>query len=230
MDPQTLPAASQELYQKIKQQYRVGFESLKLNDDLQLHLLKIIDLEQLLDGKDPLKNPSEFPFWIRLWEAAIVLSRFMVNLRPAPGTTVLELGAGLGAPGLTAAALGCAVTLTDYEEIILDFEKVSAAASKLDQVQFSLLDWLNPPEMERYDIILGAEVLFRDEFFQPLLSVLRRALKPNGAIYLAHDIKRKSVPPFLQLAEKEYAISASKRVLRSLEQDKEILLTRLTPR
>ncbi|WPD23084.1 MAG: methyltransferase domain-containing protein [Candidatus Electrothrix scaldis] len=230
MDPQTLPAASQELYQKIKQQYRVGFESLKLNDDLQLHLLKIIDLEQLLDGKDPLKNPSEFPFWIRLWEAAIVLSRFMVNLRPAPGTTVLELGAGLGAPGLTAAALGCAVTLTDYEEIILDFEKVSAAASKLDQVRFSLLDWLNPPEMERYDIILGAEVLFRDEFFQPLLSVLRRALKPNGAIYLAHDIKRKSVPPFLQLAEKEYAISASKRVLRSLEQDKEILLTRLTPR
>lgn len=154
----------------------------------------------------------------------------MVNLRPAPGTTVLELGAGLGAPGLTAAALGCAVTLTDYEEIILDFEKVSAAASKLDQVRFSLLDWLNPPEMERYDIILGAEVLFRDEFFQPLLSVLRRALKPNGAIYLAHDIKRKSVPPFLQLAEKEYAISASKRVLRSLEQDKEILLTRLTPR
>ncbi|XCN74033.1 MAG: methyltransferase domain-containing protein [Candidatus Electrothrix aestuarii] len=230
MDPQTLPAASQELYQKIKQQYRVGFESLKLNDDLQLHLLKIIDLEQLLDGKDPLKNPSEFPFWIRLWEAAIVLSRFMVNLRPAPGTTVLELGAGLGAPGLTAAALGCAVTLTDYEEIILDFEKVSTAASKLDQVRFSLLDWLNPPEMERYDIILGAEVLFRDEFFQPLLSVLRRALKPNGAIYLAHDIKRKSVPPFLQLAEKEYAISASKRVLRSLEQDKEILLTRLTPR
>ncbi|MCI5119915.1 MAG: methyltransferase, partial [Candidatus Electrothrix sp. AUS4] len=53
MDPQTLPAASQELYQKIKQQYRVGFESLKLSDELQLHLLKIIDLEQLLDGKDP---------------------------------------------------------------------------------------------------------------------------------------------------------------------------------
>ena len=182
MDPQTLPAETQELYNRIKQQYRVGFESLKLGDDLQLHLLKIIDLEQLLAGKDPLKNPSEFPFWVRLWEAAVVLSRFMVTLRPAPGTTVLELGAGLGAPGLTAAALGCSVTLTDYEEIILDFERVSAAASKLDQVQFSLLDWLHPPEMERYDIILGAEVLFREEFFQPLLAVLGRALKPDGVV------------------------------------------------
>ena len=230
MDPQTLPAEARELYQTIKQQYRVGFESLKLGEDLQLHLLKITDLEQLLAGKDPLKNPSEFPFWVRLWEAAVVLSRFMVNLRPAPGMTVLELGAGLGAPGLTAAALGCAVTLTDYEEIILDFGRVSAAASQLNQVRFSLLDWLKPPEMERYDIILGAEVLFREEFFQPLLTVLRRALKPNGVVYLAHDIQRKSVRPFLQLAEKEYAISASKRVLKSLEQEKEILLTRLTPR
>jgi predicted nicotinamide N-methyase len=230
MDPQTLPAEAQELYQKIKKCYRVGFESLKLASDLHLHLLKITDLEQVLEGKDPLKNPSEFPFWIRLWEAAIVLSRFMVNLAPAPGTTVLELGAGLGAPGLAAAALGCSVTLSDYEEVILDFERVSAAASKLDTVEFEMLDWLNPPEMERYDVILGAEVLFRKEFFEPLLGIMRHALKPDGVVYMAHDIKRKSVKPFLEKAEKEYAISASKRVLKSLEEDKEILLTRLTPR
>ena len=230
MDPQTLPAEAQELYQNIKKQYTVGFESLKLAEDLQLHLLKITDLEQVLAGKDPLKNPSEFPFWIRLWEAAIVLSRFMVGLSPAPGTTVLELGAGLGAPGLAAAALGCSVTLSDYEELILDFERVSAAASGLDNVRFDMLDWLNPPEMERYDIILGAEILFRDEFFEPLLGIMRRALKPDGVVYMAHDIKRKSMHPFLQKAEKEYEISASKRVLKSLEEDKEILLTRLTPR
>ena len=140
MDPQTLPAEEQELYRKIREQYKVGFESLRLSDDIHLHLLKITDLEQILAGKDPLKNPSEFPFWIRLWEAAIVLSRFMVNLSPAPGTTVLELGAGLGAPGLAAAALGCSVTLSDYETMILDFERVSAAASGLTDVHFAMLD------------------------------------------------------------------------------------------
>jgi len=230
MDPQTLPVDAQDLYRKIKEQYKVDFESLKLTDDLKLYLLKITDLEQVLGGKDPLKNPSEFPFWIRLWEAAIVLSRFMVTLAPAPGTTVLELGAGLGAPGLTAAAVGCSVTLSDYEDIILDFERVSAAASGLDTVRFEMLDWLDPPEMERYDIILGAEVLFRDEFFEPLLGILRHALKPDGVIYLAHDSKRKSVHPFLEKAEKEYKISVSRRVLKSLDEDKEIFLTRLTPR
>ena len=230
MDPKMLPAEAQRLYQSIKKQYKVGFESLKLDSELHLHLLKITDLEQVLAGKDPLRNPSEFPFWIRLWEAAIVLSRFMVSLAPAPGTTVLELGAGLGAPGLTAAALGCSVTLSDYEDIILDFERVSAAASGLADVNFAMLDWLDPPDMERYDVILGAEVLFREEFFEPLLGILRRAVKPDGVIYMAHDLKRKSVQPFLHMAEKEYTISAKKQVLRSLEEDKEILLTRLTPR
>jgi predicted nicotinamide N-methyase len=230
MDPRTLPDEAQHLYNTIKKQYTVGFESLRLDEDLQLQLLKITDLEQILDGKDPLKNPSDFPFWIRLWEAAIVLSRFMVNLAPASGTTVLELGAGLGAPGLAAAALGCSVTLSDYEEIILDFERVSARASGLSTVRFEMLDWLNPPDMERYDIVLGAEILFRDEFFEPLLGILRKAVKPDGVIYMAHDMKRQSVHPFLHMAEKEYKISASKRRLRSLEEDKEILLTRLTPR
>jgi len=230
MDPRTLPPETQQLYEKIRKHYKVGFESLKLDSDIFLYLLKITDLEQVLDGKDPLKNPSEFPFWIRLWEAAIVLSRFMVNLAPAPGTTVLELGAGLGAPGLAAAAMGSLVTLSDYEEMILDFERVSASASGLEQVQFQMLDWLQPPEMERYDIVLGAEILFREEFFEPLLGILRRVVKPDGVIYLAHDLKRKSVHPFLEMAEKEYRISASKRLLRSLEEDKEILLTRLTPR
>lgn len=231
MDPQTLPVEAQKIYSAIKERYSVGFESLKPAHDLHLHLLKITDIEQILKGKDPLKNPEEFPFWIRLWEAAIVLSRFIVSsLRPDPGTTVLELGAGLGAPGLAAAALGCSVTLTDYEDIILDFARVSAAAAHLENVRFELLDWLAPPEMKQYDIILGAEVLFRDEFFAPLLAIVRQALKPDGAVYLAHDLKRKSLHPFLQKAEKEYTVSASKRILRSLDQDKEVLLTRLTPR
>ncbi len=229
MDPQTLPAYERSLYNTIKDRYKVAFEPLKIREH-KLQLLKITDLEQILDGKDPLKDVSSFPFWIRLWEAAIVLSEFIAGLPHEPGTTLLELGAGLGAPGLTAAAAGFAVTLTDYEELILDFERINAAASRLDNVRFSLLDWLDPPAMEQYDVIVGAEILFREAFFQPLLDVLRKTLKPHGVVYLAHDIKRRSVEPFLKMAEKEYRIAASQRKLKGLEGDKIILLTRLQPR
>ena len=229
MDPQTLPAHERQLYNAIKDRYTVAFEPLRIKEH-KLQLLKIIDLEQILEGKDPLKDVSTFPFWIRLWEAAIVLSEFVAGLPCEKGASLLELGAGLGAPGLTAAAAGFEVTLSDYEEMILDFERINAAASHLDTVRFAMLDWLNPPEMEQYDVIIGAEILFREEFFQPLLNVLRRALKPNGVVYLAHDVKRRSLEPFLNLAEKEYRISASQRKLKSLEEDKIILLTRLQPR
>jgi predicted nicotinamide N-methyase len=229
MDPQTLPAHERELYNTIKNRYTVAFEPLKIREH-KLQLLKITDLEQILEGKDPLKDVSTFPFWIRLWEAAIVLSEYVAGLPNAKGASLLELGAGLGAPGLTAAAAGFDVTLSDYEELILDFERINAAASRLDTVRFAMLDWLDPPEMEQFDVIIGAEILFREEFFQPLLNVLRRALKPDGVVYLAHDVKRRSLEPFLKLAEKEYRISASQRKLKSLDEDKIILLTRLQPR
>ena len=229
MDPQTLPAAEQALYQKIRSEYQVAFEPLELGS-VRLNLLTITDLEPLLAGKDPLKDPSTFPFWVRLWEAAIVLAQHLAAQKFAPGTRLLELGAGLGAPGLAAAAAGCSVTLTDYEEHILEFERVNAAASKVQCVTCSLLDWKNPPPMERFDIIVGAEILFREEFFAPLLQVLRGTLKPDGVVYLAHDIRRQSLRPFLEMAEAEYAIAASMRTLRSLDEDRVILLNRLTPR
>jgi len=229
MDPRTLPAAAQELYQNIREEYQVGFEPLQLGDT-RLNLLTVSDLESMLDGKEALSNVSDFPFWVKLWEAAIVLGQYLGGQNFKKGTSLLELGAGLGVPGLAAAAAGCDVTLSDYEELILDFERVSAAASKLDNVDCMMLDWKNPPEMRRYDIIVGAEILFREEFFKPLLNVMRRALKPEGVIFLAHDVRRQSLQPFLEMAQEEYNISASKKTLRSLEEDRVIIMNRLVPK
>ncbi len=231
MDPKTLPDKELAIYDKIKKKYKVAFEPLHLGEK-RLHLLKTTDLEALLGGKDPLKNVSEFPFWTKLWEAAMVLSLLITGL-PDPkgkGKKFLELGAGLGAPGLAAAAHGFDTTLTDYEEHILDFQRVSAAANQLNNINFQIVDWLNPPEMSKFDIIVGAEILFREEFFAPLLSLLRISLKPEGVIYLAHDIRRKSVPLFLKMAESEYTIASSKRTLTSDDGEKVILLNRLTPK
>ncbi len=227
MDPQTLPVEAKNLYDNIQKEYPVGFEPLQLGD-IRLNLLKITDIEPLLKGKDPLKNPSEFPFWVKLWESAMVLAEFLAGQKFEENTTLLDLGAGLGVPGLIAAAAGCNTTLTDYEEIILDFQRVSAAASKLDNVQFEMLDWLNPRDIGRYDIIIGAEILFREDFYQPLLDVMAQTLKPGGVIYLAHDINRQSLSPFLHKAQEFYNISASKRRLKSIEEDKFIMLHRLT--
>ena len=206
MDIRTLPEHEREIYNRIREKYSLTFDSLKVGDN-KIRLLKIADLEQFLEGKDPFANVSEFPFWIRLWDAAMILSYVLGAQTETKGKRLLELGAGLGAPGLAAAAAGFEVTLSDYEDIIMDFQKVSAAASGLNNVQFYHFDWLNPPELEPFDVLAGAEILFRDEFFEPLLNVFKSCLKPDGLIYLAHDSKRQSLGKFLKIAQNDFDIA-----------------------
>ncbi|MFZ5774057.1 MAG: class I SAM-dependent methyltransferase [Thermodesulfobacteriota bacterium] len=229
-DPSQLPEKQYNRLREIRKRFKVDFESLRVRGH-ELQLLKVTDLEQLLAGKDPFRDVQEFPFWIKLWEAAMVLADLMLATPPRKqGETLLELGAGLGAPGLAAALAGYRVTLSDYEPHILDFQRVSAAASNLPDIEYRIIDWLKPPSLPRFDTIIGAEILFREEFFQPLLAVFRQLLAEDGVIYLAHDVRRVSLPKFLLLAEKEYEVAVSTRTMRTEGKELTIIVNRLTPR
>lgn len=224
-----LPGKAAEIYKKLQKKYKLAFEPLVIRGK-ELQILKVTDLEPLLGGKDPFKNVSEFPFWVKLWEASMVLADALYAMEPTPGRTLLELGAGLGAPGFAAAARGYKVTLSDYEQHILDFQRVTAAANGFTGIDFKIIDWLKPPKLTPFDTIVGAEVLFREDFFDPLLNVFRSLLAPGGVIYLAHDVRRKSLPQFLMRAEKEYEIAVSTRKMKSADGELTVIVNRLTPR
>ena len=217
-----LPEKEAKLLRKIRKDYKVAFEPFSARD-VKLQLLKVQDLESVLKGKDPFKNVSEFPFWIKLWEAAMILADVAATLPDEAGPRLLELGAGLGAPGLTAAACGFEVTLSDFEPLILDFMRVSAAASGL-RPEFCFIDWTKPPVLEPFDTIIGAEILFRDDLLKPLLNVFNQLLKPGGAIYLAHDLRRKTMYKFMELAKADYKIMAKKIDLSSGDQKITVML------
>lgn len=226
MDIRTLPEHERQIYNRIRQKYTLTFDRLRFGEK-QIRLLKIADLEEFLDGKDPFADVSEFPFWVRLWDAAMILAYVLGSQPNGAGRRLLELGAGLGAPGLAAATAGFDVTISDYEEIIMDFQKVSAAASGLKNIQFAHLDWLNPPKMEPFDVLAGAEILFRDEFFEPLLNIFKNCLKVDGEIYLAHDAKRQSLPKFLNLAQDAFDIGTKEQVIKRDGKKVTIIINRL---
>lgn len=226
MDIRTLPEQEREIYNRIRKEYSLTFDRLQAGDKF-IRLLKIADLEEFLDGKDPFGDVSEFPFWIRLWDAAMVLSYVLGAQTETRGKRLLELGAGLGAPGLAAAAAGYTVTLSDYEDIILDFQRVSAAASKLEGVEFCHFDWLNPPELEPFDVLAGAEILFREEFFQPLLNIFHNCLNDDGLIFLAHDAKRQSLGKFLKLAQTDFDIALKQQTINRDGKKVTIIVNRL---
>lgn len=233
---QTSPELSPELSSEaaailagLQKRHRVSLSPLAIREH-RLQILQLDDLESLIGGLDPFADVEKFPFWVKIWEAAVVLADFMASQPPVEDGRVLELGAGLGLPGLAAAAAGHRVVLSDYEEQIIDFQRVSAAACGVTpQVEHLLLDWLAPPaDLPRFTTIIGAEVLFREDFFQPLLTIFRQCLAPGGTIYLAHDFTRKSLPAFLALAEADFEIAMSRRRMRGDGKEHTIMLTRLT--
>ncbi|HBT96869.1 MAG TPA: methyltransferase [Desulfobulbaceae bacterium] len=229
MDFRQLPDEERKLYLRLSQAYRLRFAPVGIAD-IRLQILQIADLEEFLGGKDPFADVTTFPFWVKLWDAAVILAYLLRQLPKEPGQTLLELGAGLAVPGLAAQAAGFKVTLSDYEQIILDFQRVSATASGLPATRSVMLDWLNPPELGRFSVLAGAEILFREEFFQPLLTVFRRYLAPDGQIFLAHDAMRRSLPKFLALAEKDYRITVNEQKIKRDGEDITIIVNRLIPR
>jgi len=229
MDIRTLPDNERQIYNRIKGSYKLSFDSVRINEN-NIRLLKIADLEEFLAGKDPFADVSDFPFWVKLWESAIVLAYVLDSLPEKKSKSLLELGAGLGLPGITAASAGFDVTLSDYEDIILDFQRVSCAASKLANVSIENIDWLRPPKLGKFDILAGAEILFREEFFEPLLKIFKEYLKPEGLVYMAHSAERKSLPKFLKIAANDFDISISKQTMKKPDGNVEIIVNCLRPK
>lgn len=221
-----MPDRERAIYNRLKERYSLHFESLTVGAHT-IRLLKASDLEELLEGKDPFADVSAFPFWSRLWESSIVLAHILADSPERHGGRLLELGAGLGAPGLVASAAGYEVVLGDYEEFILDFQRVSAAASNVESVEPTFFDWLNPPDIGTFDVISGAEILFKEEFLDPLLNICKNYLREGGTIYLAHDVKRKCLPLFLERAEYYFHIGTRKQTIQRNGLAVDILVNRL---
>lgn len=222
-----VPEKVKPLYEKLARKYSLELEPLSIRGKT-IKLIKPSNIEELL-GSEGLKKIENFPFWVKVWEASIVLADFMASIKPQG--RVLELGAGLGVVGLTAAAFGHEVVLTDYEEECLEFLRLNAALNELENVTIERLDWRDPKELGQFEMIVGAEIVFSGRLFEPLFKIFKKYLAPGGVIYLAHDKERmRTLAPFLYLAEKEYEQAVSQRRLRAADETYEIVISRLIPR
>src|SRR5213594_3679444 len=93
----------------------------------------------------------EPPYWAHLWSGAVVLATAM----PRGARRVLELGCGLGLPGLTAARRGARVTFVDRVPAALAFVRASARANGLAAVDLVAADATAPALAARFDRVLA---------------------------------------------------------------------------
>lgn len=141
---------------------------------------------------------EKIPYWAILWPSAIALAEFIANSGDLEGKSMLELGAGLALPSLVAAKSGANVLTTDWYLESLIFADANAAANRI-QLNTKLLDWTNPPADLKFDLIIGADILYEARSHEPVISLLEKMLAPNG-IALISDPNRPRNHDFQRLA------------------------------
>lgn len=121
-----------------------------------------------------------------MWPAGLAFSRLLVHCPSfVQGKRVLELGAGLGAVGLSAATAGAAsVLLTDYDADVLGFARQAAAENGVsERVTTAQLDWSaeeGVPEGAPFELVLGADVLYDKDNARHIARLLPRLLADGG--------------------------------------------------
>ena len=128
------------------------------------------------DGEVPPESTAS-----RVWPGAYVLSSHLNQPHIASrikGAKVIELGAGLGLPGLAAWALGASkVVLTDLDENLPRLRQaVEANGASEAAVEVAALDWCDtstlPTQLKGASWVLAADCVFWPALFTPLLETL----------------------------------------------------------
>lgn len=142
-----------------------------------------------------------------LWDAAIILARWMrENQSLFENKVCIELGSGVGLPGILASRWCSRVYLTDYiENILLNLEynihlnttiddederndelvdKINLKKKMKDTAIVKMLNWyeIDNVKMEQADIILGSELTYtgNEKTINSLVKVVDKLLKKDG--------------------------------------------------
>jgi predicted nicotinamide N-methyase len=160
------------------------------------HLEDHVDRDSLLrDERAP-----EPPYWAHLWVGAIALARRLAESKTLGGRRVLDLGCGLGLPGIVAAALGAEVWCVDRVPAALEFAAASAERNRLaSNVRCLQLDFMNEEMGANFDLILAAELVYDPRSYRPLCDFLDRHLCHGGEIHLTDAFRSDAVSFFTEL-------------------------------
>lgn len=153
-------------------------------------------LDQVVEEEDRREKTSgirrsgdelHLPYWAELWDSAFGIGSYLVTqlaqharLQPRD---ILDLGCGMGLAGAVAAALGHRVVLADLEAPALLFARLNTLPWS-DRARVRRLDWRCDRLDERFDLILGADVLYERKQWDYLEPFWRAHLRAGGTVLL----------------------------------------------
>lgn len=185
------------------------------------HKIRIAQIEnpEFLFDEFLKKNPEDvelkdeqIPYWADLWPSSIALSEFLSdNADLVKGMQVIEIGCGLGLPGIVAAKLGGNVTLTDYLPAALEFAKYNWELNFNSKAVIHLLDWRKPGNISKVDVLLASDVAYESRAFKPLLKAIKSMVKKDGLILISEPNRKFASEFFIELKNAGYIFTKENR-------------------
>nr|GMD96106.1 protein N-lysine methyltransferase METTL21A-like [Ipomoea batatas] len=150
------------------------------------------------------------------WDSAFYLSNWIATHRQTvqfTGKTVLELGAGTGLPGMTAARLGAKrVVLTDIEPLVPALRKSVEANGLGERVWVSRLVWGSDEfpsrlgESGEVDAVLMSDVFFDAAEMAGLGKTLKKVCGDGTKVWAATEVRESTSECLAELEEEGFGI------------------------
>jgi methyltransferase-like protein 23 len=132
------------------------------------------------------------PYGTVLWPAAIALAHELAS-RDLAGARVLELGAGTGLPGIVAGSRAAHVVQTDRQRLALHVCQLNVARNAVSTIEHRVADWTAWDDAERYDLILGSDILYAEPVHPQLRHIFETNLAAGGTVLISDPFREASV-------------------------------------
>ncbi|UNC93442.1 class I SAM-dependent methyltransferase [Candidatus Contubernalis alkaliaceticus] len=148
-----------------------------------VRLLVVKDIEALVTNPD---DEDNIPYWADIWPASRIMASYIWEEMEFQGEEVLELGAGLGLPGIVAGLKGAEVTFSDYKQDALEITLINAENNGVKGAETYLGDWRDFRLDKKFDWILASDILYNPRLNPFAEKILLANLKEKGSLLVSH--------------------------------------------
>jgi predicted nicotinamide N-methyase len=188
--------------------YETKTEQIVISDGAEFLVRSLLDRRQFYDPTGAARDlgicSASWPLFGLVWPSGIQLAAQLARRPVSANERILEIGCGLGLASLVGQHRGARITASDCHPLTEKFLDKNARLNRLPLLKYRHGQWgaQTPPApqgadvlTERYDMIIGSDVLYDRSAPEALAGFIDRHATPTAEVWIV-DPNRGNRPAF----------------------------------